>query len=231
MFVFFALYVFKPLLNFAFWKLLGGRRQHVLNILQTYHSFYGSLRIDFHESMILHMMFPVCNSYSLSFCLVKSAYFLRLLWRVMVLKSSQPSASSQGCLILPLCCSGMLIVEHMVVHTDGLIPYFPPFIDNASVTIFMRSTFICACLTSFHRINSQKCNYGVKGWEYFKALNICIVNLTFKRIVRVYSISLIVYNCTYFTKPSLDWVIFIIISHCQLYCKKNCALFNLHFCD
>ena len=120
-----ALYVFKPLLNITFWK-LGGRKQQVLNILQTNHSVYGSLRIDFHESTILHMMFPVCNFYSLSFCLVKSASFLRLLWRVMFLKSSQPSASSHGYLILPLCYSGMLIMEHMVVHTDGLIRYFQP---------------------------------------------------------------------------------------------------------
>lgn len=73
------------------------------------------------------------------------------------------------------------------------------FIDDASMNIFMQSTFICGCVTSFHKINSQKCNYWIKGWECFKALNICIVNLAFKRIVWVYSISLMVYDCACFT--------------------------------
>lgn len=149
-----------------------------------YHRFYGSLRIDIHESMILHMVFPVCNSYSL-FLLGKFCLFSKTL-----VKSYVFEIFSTLCLLIGLSLSSLILQwnanngAHRYAYRwiDSLLPTF---IDNASMNIFIHSTFICGCLTSFHKINSQKCNYWVKGWGYFKSLNIWIVNLAFKRIVWV----------------------------------------------
>lgn len=166
-------------------------------------------------------MYPVCNSHFFSFCLFSNtlvkSYFCEI-FPTLYLTTGLSGSS--------LCPSRMLIVELMVVGIDRLIDSY--FYKYASVNIFMHNAFIRCCLTLFHGVNSQKCNYWVKGLGYFKALNICIMNLTFERIVWVY-ISLAIHNCTYFTMPSLHGVYssFLVLTSSI---AKNCTLFNLYFC-
>ena len=77
-----------------------------------------------------------------------------------------------------LCSNRTIIVECMVVYIGRLTDSFLfTFMNNASMNIVMHTAFICCCLILFHRIDSQKCSYWMRGVGYFKALNIYIVNL------------------------------------------------------
>lgn len=84
--------------------------------------------------------------------------FLISFRRVTFLKSSQPSTSPQDYLILLLCPSWVQMVEYMAVQIDSSLPAF----SMVQWAFFIHNAFICCCLTLFHSLSSQKCNWWIK---------------------------------------------------------------------
>ena len=122
-----------------------------------------------------------------------------------------------------LCSNRTIIVECMVVYIGRLTDSFLfTFMNNASMNIVMHTAFICCCLILFHRIDSQKCSYWMRGVGYFKALNIYIVNLCvfmyyvfWKNYMDLYLTEIYTFYPTFVALG-----IFIIFSSCQFHCKK-----------